>query len=122
MPTKVTRLSPYTRFEKPPALVVTFTDEVTGAALNITGYSSQARWRLLGTQPAENSATITCSLTTNGADGNVTVPWGQASPSPFGRVGSVEMEVWVGNATVRRASEIFRFAVRPSVAETAPAI
>lgn len=120
--TTITRLGPYSRFEKPRALAVTFTEDDGETAMDISGYDALAEWVVLGQNPTDTPDSFACTLTSDGSDGSVTVPWGTADPSPFAVVGTVELEVWVGNGTVRHASEIFRFTVRPTVATSAPAV
>jgi hypothetical protein len=117
-----TKLGPYTRFERPRPFAVTFYENDGVTVIDVSGYDAVATWFVKGQSPADTPDTFTCTLTTDGTDGQVTVPWGQASPSPFDVAGTVEMEVWVGDGTVRLASEKFRFVVRAAVATSAPAV
>lgn len=121
MATQVTRLGPFTRWEKQPALEVTFQD-ATQTAIDISGFDVEATWKVLNQSPPDTPNTFACTLSSDGTDGKVTVPWGTANPSPFSTVGTVELEVWASNGTVRYASEIFRFYVRAAVATTEPSI
>jgi hypothetical protein len=117
-----TRLGPYSRFEKPSPLVVTFTESDNVTVKDISGYTAQAQWKARLGPTMDVVHSFPCSLTNTGTDGQVTVPWGTANPSPFDLATVVEMEVWVGNGTVRYASEKFRFAVRDTVATVAPTL
>ena len=111
-------LGPFTQYEKPPDLVVTLEDS-SGTALDITGYDVQASWSFRG---SDTITTFTCSLTTDGSDGQISVPWGTQATSPFDTAGTVEMEVWAGDSTTRYASEKIRFRVRRAVVTTEPTI
>lgn len=111
-------LGPYTQYEKPPDLTVTLQDS-TGTAIDITGYDVNASWKTRGT---DTVTTFTCSLTTDGSDGQIDVPWGTQATSPFDTAGVVDMEVWAGDGTTRYATEKIRFRVRRAVVTTEPTI
>lgn len=113
-----TILGPYSQFEAPAPLVVTFQTSA-GVDMDIGGYDAVATWKLRGETTV---STITCSIVGDGSGGEVSVPWGTADPSPFDETGTVEMDVWVGDGTVRYASERFRWRVRAVIPTTAPAV
>lgn len=125
MATSQTNLGSYTYGEKPPPLLVTFND-AAGDAINLTGYTVEAQWKVKGQSPDDTPNSFSCSLS-DATNGVVSVPWGTQSTSPFADSATapytVELEVWAGDGTNLYCSEQFRFAVRVAVAGTStPAI
>lgn len=129
--TSTTNLGKYTWGEKPPPLLVTFTDNAN-VVIDLTGCTVVGEYWVKGQTPAHTPIQFSGSLS-DAANGIVSLPWGTTSPSPFAarnnaddgyllRPYTVELEAWAGDGSVRYASEKFRFVVLASVADATPSI
>jgi hypothetical protein len=112
-------VGPYTEYEKPPPILVTFTQSDGTTALDISGLDVEVVWVRNGETTEQSFAG---TLSTDGTDGVASVPWGSQLVTPFDEPGTVFMEVWVGDGSTRYASERIRFKVRPAVALTEPGV
>lgn len=112
-----THIGTFRQGERPEPLVVTFTDDA-GTAINLTGFTARAVWRLRSS-PQSAATTDTPTITT-AASGIVTYSWDADNTASLGMH---VLEIWVGNAgTLRYASRLFTYYVEAGVGSSAPSI
>jgi len=115
-----TTLGPYTKYEIPDSLLVTFYQIDGVTPIDLSGYSVEVHWWIKSQSPADTVQTFSGSLS-DATNGIVAVPWSSAT-EVFEEVGLHEVEIWVGDGVNRYGSEIFRFQVRESVATSTPTV
>jgi len=94
-----------------PAIVVTLTDDTTGAAINITGATVVMRFRAVGSSTLQ--ATITGSVT-DGAAGQCAFYPASAPEMLTGDAGDYEGEISVtfADSTVQTVYDVLKFKMR----------
>lgn len=94
-----------------PALVCNITDEITGAAINITGATVLLKFRAVGTTTL--TATVTGSVT-NGAIGQVAFYPASAPAMLLGEAGDYEGEIQVtfSDGTIQTVYDLLKFKLR----------
>ena len=94
-----------------PAIVVTLTDDTTGAAINITGATVVMRFRAVGSSTLQ--ATITGSVT-DGAAGQCAFYRASAPEMLTGDAGDYEGEISVtfADSTVQTVYDVLKFKMR----------
>jgi hypothetical protein len=95
-----------------PNLVVTLTDSVSGAAINITGATVRLKFRPLGSE--EIRTTIIGSVT-DGANGVVVFQWITEPTALAGDPGPYEgeIEITFDDDTVQTVYDLVKFQLRP---------